>query len=46
MEEEGFRGVAYLEIPGASHYDFPGAADLRRALEALEAGPAADSTPE
>ncbi|HEX6199117.1 MAG TPA: carboxypeptidase regulatory-like domain-containing protein [Thermoanaerobaculia bacterium] len=46
MEEEGFRGVTYLEIPGATHYDFPGAADLRRALEALEAGPAADSTPE
>lgn len=36
MEEEGFRGVTYLEIPGATHYDFPGAADLRRALQALD----------
>jgi dienelactone hydrolase len=36
MEEEGFRGVTYLEIPGASHYDFPGVADLRRALQALD----------
>ncbi|HSL85006.1 MAG TPA: hypothetical protein VLF66_19685, partial [Thermoanaerobaculia bacterium] len=36
MEEEGFRGVTYQEIPGATHYDFPAAEDLRRALEALD----------
>ncbi|HXT52340.1 MAG TPA: carboxypeptidase regulatory-like domain-containing protein [Thermoanaerobaculia bacterium] len=42
MEKEGFRGVTYLEVPGASHYDPIPADWLEKAYAALDS-PAASS---
>lgn len=35
-EAEGFEHVTYIEVPGASHYDWPSRRWLRKAFEALD----------
>lgn len=45
LEEDGFRRVTYLEVPGATHHDLPDTDWLRRALRALEAPEGGAATP-